>query len=70
MVLGGILGLADHVWTEKRKSIAQNLDNLGNEFRPAIRAGWLSYIRRVYQEEEGAAHVGLIVREDTFVVPR
>ncbi len=58
------LGLADHVWSNKKKSIAENLDNLG----PAMRAGWLSYISRVYWEEEGEADVDLIVGEDTLVV--
>jgi hypothetical protein len=53
---------------EQNKLIAENLDNLGYEFRPAMRAGWLSYIRRVYQEEEGVADVHLIVGEDTLVV--
>ena len=62
------LGLADHVWSNKKKSIAETIDNLGDEFRPAMRAGWLSYIRRVYRGEEGAADVDLIVGEDTLVV--
>ena len=53
------LGLSDHVWSDKRKLIAQNLDNLGDQFRPAMRAGWLSYIRRVYKEEDCAANVGI-----------
>ena len=39
------LGLADHVWQDKRTLIAQSVDNLGDQFRPAMRAGWLSYIR-------------------------
>jgi hypothetical protein len=56
------------VWSNKKKSIAENLDSLGDEFRPAMRAGWLSYIRRVYREEEVAADVDLIVGEDTLVV--
>jgi hypothetical protein len=56
------------VWSNKKKSIAENLDNLGDEFRPAMSAGWLSYICRVYREEEGAADVNLIVGEDTLVV--
>ena len=56
------------MWSGKRKSIAKSVDNLGDQFRPAMRAGWLSYIRRVYQEEEGAANVCLVVGEDTFVV--
>jgi hypothetical protein len=45
------LGLADHVWTDKKKSMAQNLDDLGDVFRPAMRAGRLSYIHSVYGEK-------------------
>ncbi len=60
------MGLADHVWSDKRKSIAQSVDNLGDQFRPAMRASWISYISRVYREEEGAADVGLVLlREKT-----
>ncbi len=49
--------------------IAQSVDNLGGQFRPAMRAGWFSYIRRVYREEDGAAYVGLVVGEGTLVIP-
>ena len=38
------LGLADHVWQDKRTLIAKSVDDLGDQFRPAMRAGWLSYI--------------------------
>ncbi len=55
------------MWSDKRKSIAQNLDNLGDEFRPAMRAGWLAYIHSVYGAE-GAPDVGVIEGEDTLVV--
>ena len=41
--------------------IAQSVNNLGDQFRPAMRAGWLSYIRRVYRGEDSAADVGLVV---------
>ena len=61
------LGLADHVWQDKRRMIAQSVDNLGDQFHPAIRAGWLSYIRRVYPDD-GAPDAGLVVGEGTFVV--
>ena len=57
----------DHVWQEKRTLIAQSVDNLGDQFRPAMRAGWLSYIRRVYPDD-GAPDAGLVVGEGTFVV--
>ncbi len=62
------MGLAEYVWLDKRKSIAQSVDNLGDQFRPAMGAGWVSYITRVYREEEGATDVGLVAGEDTFVV--
>ena len=42
------LGLADHVWQDKRAAIAKTVDDLGDQFRPAMRAGWLSYIRKAY----------------------
>ncbi len=34
------LGLADHVWPNKRVAIAQEVDGLGAQFRPALRDGW------------------------------
>ena len=33
------LGLEDHA------AIAKTVEDLGDQFRPALRAGWLSYIR-------------------------
>jgi hypothetical protein len=56
------------MWQGKRTLIAQSVDNLGDQFRSAMRAWWLSYIRRVYQEEDGAADVGLVVGEGALVV--
>ena len=56
------------MWSDKRTSIARSVDNLGDQFRAAMRAGWLSYIRRVYREEDGAADVGLVVGEGALVV--
>ena len=43
-------GIADHIWLDKRESIAQTVDALGDEFKPAMRAGWMSYIRKVYPD--------------------
>ncbi len=48
------LGRADHVWQEKRSAIAASVDSLGDQFRPAMRAGWLTYIRNNYPE--GSEH--------------
>jgi hypothetical protein len=44
------LGIADHVWQEKRDAIAMTVNSLGDEFKPAMRAGWLAYIRKTYPE--------------------
>ena len=56
------------MWQEdKRTMIAQSVDNLGDQFRPAMRAGWLSYIRRAYPED-AAIDAGPIVGEGIFVV--
>ena len=63
------LGLADHVWQDKRTLIAQSVDNLGDQFRPAMRAGWLSYIRTTYTEEAADGAGPAVVGEDMLVVP-
>ena len=54
------------MWSDKWKSIAQTLDNLGDEFRPAMSTGWLAYIHSVYGAE-GAPDVG-VIEGDTLVV--
>jgi hypothetical protein len=45
------LGLADHVWQNKRivfTAIAQEVDGLGAQFCPAMCDGWLKYIKDTY----------------------
>ncbi len=44
------LGLADHVWQDKCAAIAQTVDALGDQFRLAMRAGWLAYIKNAYPD--------------------
>jgi hypothetical protein len=44
------LGIADHVWQDKCAAIAQNNDALGDQFRPAVRAGWQKYICNTYPD--------------------
>ena len=61
------LGLADHVWQDKRTLIAQSVDKLGDQFRPAMHAGWLSYIHSAYPED-AADKSGPVVGEGIFVV--
>jgi hypothetical protein len=61
------LGLADHVWQDKKAAIAKTVDELGDEFRPAMRAGWLSYIRQAYPETADPA-AGPPVGQGTLVL--
>jgi len=56
------------VWQDKRTLIAQSVDNLGDQFRTAMRSGWLSYIRRAYPAD-GEPDAGLVEGEGTFVIP-
>ena len=35
---------------DKRPDIAHTVDVLGDQFRPAMRAGWLSYISNNYPD--------------------
>jgi hypothetical protein len=62
------LGLADHVWYDKRTLIAPSVNNLGDQFYPTMRSGWLSYISRTYPEDavDGADSA---VGEDILVLP-
>ena len=61
------LGIANHVWQDKRAAIAKTVDDLGDEFRPAMRAGWLSYIRQAYPETADPA-AGPPVGQGTLVL--
>ncbi len=60
------LGIADHIWQDKRIAIAQTVDNLDDQFRPAMRAGWLKYFRNAYPE--GAETAQIAVGGDTLVL--
>jgi hypothetical protein len=42
---------------------------LGDQFRPAMRAGWLSYIRRAYPEDSADDAGRPAVGEGIFMVP-
>ena len=61
-------GLEDHVWQDKRAAIAKTVDDLGDQFRPAMRAGWLSYIRQAYPDNAAPA-AGPPVGQGTLVLP-
>jgi hypothetical protein len=44
------LEIADHVWLEKRATIAASIDGLGDKFKPALQSAWLAYIRETYPD--------------------
>jgi hypothetical protein len=48
------LGIADHVWQEKRAAVAASIDGLGDTFKPELRAAWLAYIRETYPDGQVA----------------
>ncbi len=62
------LGLADHVWQNKRAAIAQEVE--GPQFRQAMHDSWLKYIKATYaaQSEKTATGPsigqGKVVEED------
>ena len=60
------LGIADHVWQDKRTAIAQSVDALSDQFKPAMRAGWMKYIRQTYTA--GAVAPVVAVGEGTLVL--
>ncbi len=62
------LGLADYVWQDKRVTIAQNVDDLGDQFCPAMSSGWLSYTCMAYQDNTTPAACPP-VGQGTLVLP-
>jgi hypothetical protein len=62
------VGIADHVWQEKRAAIAASVDafKLGDKFKPEFRAGWLAYIGETYPD--GPAAPAATVGEETLVL--
>ncbi len=61
------LGLPEHIWVNKRASIAKQVDDLGDEFCPAMCKGWLAYITKTYAADlsEHAVAIG----QGELVVP-
>jgi hypothetical protein len=62
------LGLADHVWQNKRTAIAQEVDGLGAQFRPAMRDGWCKYIKDTNAAEQAEAAIGPSIGQGKMVV--
>jgi hypothetical protein len=42
------LGIANHVWQEKRSAIASSINGSGDKFKPELCAAWLAYTRETY----------------------
>ncbi len=36
---------------DKRAAIAKKVDDLGDQFHPAMRTGWLAYIKKTYSAD-------------------
>jgi hypothetical protein len=53
------LGIADHIWLDKREAIAQTVDELGDNFKPAVRAGWMAYISKAYPDGLASGRIAL-----------
>ena len=60
------LGIADHIWQDKRAAIAQTVDELGDNFKPAVRAGWMAYIRKAYPN--GSASGRIVLGQGQLVI--
>ena len=60
------LGIAYHVWQEKRDDMANTVNSLGDGFKPAMYAGWLAYISKTYPD--GAAAAVDAIGEGTLVL--
>ena len=53
------LGIADYIWQDKRAAIAQTVDELGDNFKPAVRAGWVAYISKAYPDGSASGRIAL-----------
>ena len=60
------IGIEDHVWQEKHYAIAMTVNSLDDEFKPAMRAGWLAYISKTYPD--GAAAAVDAIGEGTLIL--
>jgi hypothetical protein len=56
------------VWQNKHTAIAQEVDGLGAQFRPAMRDGWLKYIKDTYAAEQAEAAIGPSIGQGKMVM--
>ena len=59
-------GITDHICLDKCEAIAQTVDSLGAEFKPAMRAGWMGYLRKAYPD--GADDVWHSIGQEQLVL--
>ncbi len=64
----GELGLADHVWQNRRAAIAQEVEGFGPQFRQAMHDGWLKYIKATYAARPGEEATGPSIGQGRVVV--
>ncbi len=62
------LDLADHVWQNRRTTIAQEVDGLGAQFCPAIRDDWLKYIKDSYAARQAETAIGPSIGQGKMAV--
>ena len=62
------MGLADHVWQNKRAAIAQEVEGLGPQFRQAMHDGWLKYIKATCAAQSEEAAMGPSIGQGRVVV--
>jgi hypothetical protein len=51
---------------DKRAAITTRVDNLGDQFYPAMRTGWLAYIKKTYSAD--AVQHGPVLGQRELVV--
>ena len=42
------MGIPEQIWQERRKKIADTIESLRDEYCPALREGWMAYIKKMY----------------------
>jgi hypothetical protein len=62
------LGLADHVWQNKSTAIAQEVYELGAQFRQFMRNGWLKYIKDTNAAQQAKAAIGPSIGKGKMVM--
>ncbi len=59
--------LADSIWVDKRAAIAKRVEDVGDQFCPAMRNGWLAYIKKTYSAD--ADEYEAVMGQGELIVP-